>query len=92
MPGEALVKIVTALGVHHGADDGELVHHAGHSRKLFANLNPRDVGRDGIEFPAYVRRGVWFQVEHVLMGGAAREQDVDDRLVGATGSGTVLGL
>lgn len=92
MSGQALVKIVSALGVHHGADDGELVHHTGHSRELFANLNTGNVGRDGFEFPAYVRRGVRFHVEHVLMRGTTGEQDVDDRLVGAAGSGAILGL
>jgi hypothetical protein len=92
MPGEALVKIVTALGVDHRADDGELVHHAGHSWEFFANLNSGHVGRDGLEFPANVRRGVWLQVEHILMGRTTGEQDVDDRFVGPAGSGTVFGL
>jgi len=92
MSGYALVKVVCALGVDHRADDGEFVHHPGHPRKLFANLNTGHVCRNGFEFSPDVRGRFGLEIEHVLMGRTAGEQNVDDRLVRATGSGAIFGL
>ena len=46
----------------------------------------------GLNSPLTSEGASGLEVEHVLMGRTAGEQNVDDRLVRATGSGAVFGL
>jgi hypothetical protein len=48
---------------------------------LSANFNARHVGLDRFELAANLAGSVGLDVEHVLMGRSARQEDVDDRLV-----------
>ena len=93
--GDALDGVVVAVAAHDGSDDGILVRELREPRKVLADLDAGDVGGDGFEFAADLRRGVHLQVEHVLMARSARQEDHDDRLVlvaGRTDAGRRLGL
>ena len=79
--GEALDRVVSASGSDHGANDRELIHHAGHLREEFADLDAGDVGGDGVKFAANAGGGFRFDVPHVLVWRATSEEDHDDGLV-----------
>jgi len=86
---------MVAVAADDGADDGILVGQLRQLRQMLADLDARDVGGDGLELTADLRRGVHLQVEHVLMARSARQEDHDDRLVlvaGRTDAGRGLGL
>jgi hypothetical protein len=78
---QALVEIVPSLGVDHGPNDGELVHHLGHARHVLTDLDAWYVGAYGLKFAPNAGWGVGLQVHHVVMWRPAGKEHVDDRLV-----------
>jgi hypothetical protein len=70
-----------------GADDGAAVHHVGELGQHFADLQAGNFCVDGRELAADFSRGLGLEVEQILMGGSAAEEDVDDRLVSRRFSG-----
>jgi len=58
-----------------GADDGELVPHAGLARHEFADLDAGDVSGDGTKLAAIFDGGVGLEIVHVHMRGAAGQVD-----------------
>src|SRR5207237_4193127 len=73
------------------ADDRHPVHPLRELRENLADLNPRDVGGDRLELAADLAGRIRLQVPHVLVGRAAGEEDVDDRLVGVPPAGGGFG-
>ena len=49
----ALEGFVTIFHADHRADDRAFIHHLGEARQMFANLDARNVRRDGSELPAH---------------------------------------
>ena len=84
--------VVVAVG---GAVDASqrdaLVHDPGEPRHVLADLDARDVGRDRLELPTDLRRGVHLQVVHVLVAGGPAHVDHDHRLVRPVAGGLLGG-
>ena len=76
---------MAVLGPDDRTDDRVAVRLLCNQGQVFADADAGDAGRNGPELAADLRGGVLLQVEHVLMGGAARQEDHDDRLVLAGG-------
>ena len=89
--GEALEGGVAAFRPDQGADGGEPIHALSDPRQVFADLHAGEVRGDRLEFAADFRRRVHFQVDHVLVGRATRQEDHDDRLLGIGPTGRLLG-
>src|SRR5207253_5019437 len=89
--GHALHRVVPAAGADDGADDGELVHQAGDTREDLADLDAGHRGGDRLELAADLGGGLGLDLPQVLVGRAAAEEDVDDRLVSGAGAGPGLG-
>ena len=65
-----------------GSNRDQLIHHRGHARQVLADLDARNVRFDGFKFAADFRRCIQFDIEHVLVRGASRQINHDDRLLG----------
>ena len=78
---QAHVGIVLVGTAVERANDGELVHHPGQTRHVLADLDAGDVGGDGAEGAADLRRGLHLEVVHILVRGAAGQVDHDDGFV-----------
>ncbi len=92
MAGDALEGVVGAAGADDRADGDQLVHQAGDPRKMLADFDAAHVGFDRLELAADFRGGLHLQVEEILVGRPARQEDHDDRLVaGGTGATSCLG-
>ena len=89
--GHALMGGVAVLGPDDGSQEHQLVGDLGQAGEMLADLNAGNVGGDGLELPANLRGGVHFELEHVLVRGAAREIDHDDGLAGLAQTGLALG-
>jgi hypothetical protein len=74
------------------ADDHALVHAGGDAREHLADLYTGHSGVDRLELAADADRGLGFDLPHVLVRGAAAQEDVDDGLVAAGGAKAALGL
>ena len=68
-----------------------LVHDPGEPRHVLADLDAGNVGRDRLELPADLRRGVHLQVVHVLVAGGPAHVDHDHRLVRPVAGGLLGG-
>ena len=79
--GHALKSGVGPLAADDRADDRAAFHPRRQPGKHLADLDARHVRADRLEFAAHLARGVGLQVPHVLMRGAAAEEDVDEGLV-----------
>ena len=79
--GQAHHEIVRAFTPDHGSNERKFVGHLCDARKFFADLDAGYVCFDGTEFTSVFARSVHFQVPHILVRGAAREHDHDDRFV-----------
>ncbi len=69
------------FGTDQRPDDGQPIHPLSQTRQMFADIDARNVRRDWPEFATDLDGSLGFQVDHVLMRGAPRKKDHDDRLV-----------
>ena len=80
-PGQTLNRIMAATSSYHRPDHGELIHHPGHLREQFADLNPGNIGRDRFKLSPDAGGGLHLEIPHVLVGRAACQEDHDNGLV-----------
>ena len=78
-----LEGLVTVFHAHHRPDQRASIHHLGHPRQMLANLQPRHRRGDRIEFAPNLSRGILLEIEHVLVAGATRQKNENNRLVGS---------
>ena len=81
--GVSLEGLVTVFHAHHRPDQRASIHHLGHPRQMLANLQPRHRRGDRIEFAPNLSRGILLEIEHVLVAGATRQKNENNRLVGS---------
>src|SRR5262249_950476 len=67
------------------ADERELVGHLGDAGERLADLDAGDFRVDRLELAANLLRRFRLDVPHILVGRAAAEEDVDERLVAGAG-------
>ena len=95
--GEHVVRaaLVGGLAVRHRAADGDLVGDLGRVLEQFVEEHAVELGRDRAQLAAVLDRGERLGIEGVLMGHAAGQEDVDDRLgrggLGGAGRGGLGG-
>jgi hypothetical protein len=87
MAGEDVAGVVVGVVAADGADEGQPVHARGEARQVFAESQAFHGGRDGAIGAADFRRGVGLGVEGLELAPAAEEEQADDRLRLANGSG-----
>jgi hypothetical protein len=87
----ALIGVVSAGRADHGANDGKLIHHGGDPREDFANLKSRDGRGNRFEFAPNLLGRLRLDVPHVLVGRAATQKNIDDRLGSSRDAGFCLG-
>ena len=72
---QLLARFVNGCGpVIHGTYQGVPVGLPGHERKMFANLDPRDISLNGPKWAANIFRGCRLQVPGVQMAGTANKK------------------
>jgi len=74
---------VIAIAVADRADEGYTIGHCGELGEELADFHAGHDGFDRVVFAADFGGGVGLEVPHVDVGRAARQKDVDDRLVRA---------
>ena len=70
----------------HGSYKANLVHQLGKSWQPIADLDPRNSGALGFEFPPDFQGGIGFHVPQVDMAGAAKKEKKNARVFSSLGS------
>ena len=78
---KALIRRVAAFRTNKRPHNSELVHALGKKWHVFADVDSRNVRTNGLKLSSILDRSVGLQVNHVLMGRPAGQEDHDDRLV-----------
>lgn len=72
------------LGPNHGPDDDQFVHGPGQIGQQFRDLDPGNIGVDGLKRASYFRGSLGFDVVEILVSRTTGQVDHDDRLLRAT--------